>query len=63
MIKISEPTQQELNQGYQICPCNEGVHLLQSGFDVDLTMCPQCVREIADIDDFKNAAGIEILSK
>jgi hypothetical protein len=41
----------------------EGVHLLSSGFDVDLTMCPQCVREIADIDDFKTAAGAEILSK
>jgi len=36
MIKISEPTRQELEQGYQICPCKHGVHLLQAGFDVDL---------------------------
>jgi len=63
MIKISEPTQQELNQGYQVCPCGDGVHLLQSGYDVDLTMCPQCVREIADIDVFKTADGVRILSK
>lgn len=37
MIKISEPTQQELEQGYQICPCGDGVHLLTDGFDVDMT--------------------------
>jgi len=63
MIKISEPTPQELDQGYQICPCGDGAHLLQSGFEVDLTMCPQCMREIADIDDFKTADGVRILSK
>jgi len=63
MIKISEPTRQELQQGYQVCPCKHGIHLLESGFDVDLTMCPQCMREIADIDDFKAADGVRILSK
>jgi len=43
MIKISEPTQQDYDRGYQ--------------------MCPQCMREIADIDDFKTADGVRILSK
>jgi len=63
MIKISEPTQKDYDRGYQICPCGDGAHLLQSGFDVDLTMCPQCMREIADIDGFKIADGVSILSK
>ncbi|MBY0484583.1 hypothetical protein [Nitrosomonas sp.] len=63
MIKISEPTQQELEQGYQICPCKHGVHLLTAGFDVDTTMCQGCMREIADIDDFKTADAVRILLK
>lgn len=63
MIKISEPTQQDYDRGYQICPCKHGVHLLSSGFDVDIAMCQGCMREIADIDDFKTADGVEILSK
>ena len=63
MIKISEPTQQELDQGYQICPCGGGVALLQAGFDVDTTVCVHCMRDIADVDVFKNADGVEILSK
>jgi len=28
-----------------------------------LTMCQGCMRKIADIDDFKTADGVEILSK
>jgi len=63
MIKISEPTRQELDQGYQICPCGDGAHLLQSGFEVDLTPCGSCFQLVADIDDFKTADGVEILSK
>jgi ribosomal protein S14 len=63
MIKISEPTQQDYDRGYQVCPCGDGVCLLQAGFEVDLTLCPQCMREVADIDDFKTADGVDILSK
>lgn len=63
MIKISEPTQQDYDRGYQICPCGDGAHLLQSGFDVDMTMCQGCMREIADIDDFKAADALEVMSK
>lgn len=59
MIKISEPTQKELEQGYQICPCGDGVCLLQAGFDVDLTQCPQCMREVADADEFFNVPASE----
>lgn len=63
MVKISEPTHQEFEQGYQICPCGDGVHLLQSGFEVDLHRCSQCYVYVADIDDFKTAGALEILSK
>jgi len=63
MIKISEPTRQELEQGFQICPCKYGVHLLQAGFDVELRLCGSCFRLVADIDDFKTADGVRILSK
>jgi hypothetical protein len=51
-MNIPEPTEKDKYRGYQFCPCGDGVHLLEAGFDVDTTMCGQCMREVADIDDF-----------
>mgnify|MGYP001579861146 CR=1 FL=1 len=49
---ILDPTEEEKYKGYQLCSCGHGVHLLTAGFDVEMTMCGQCMREVADVDEF-----------
>ena len=61
---MSNPTDKELDQGYRVCECGDGVHLLQSGFEIDLNMCSLCQCEVADTGEFfKFKNGIEALSK
>jgi len=62
MIKISEQTRQELEQGYQICPCGDGVHLLQAGFEVPLYHCKKCEKMMARNEEFFNVP-VEVFSK
>lgn len=51
--EIRWPTEEEKYRGYQLCPCGVGVHLLNSGFDIQMIMCRHCMREVAYVDDFK----------
>lgn len=55
---------QDKEQGYKVCECGHGVHLLQAGFEIDLHSCEQCGEHVADKDDFfKINDGSEFLSK
>lgn len=57
-------TEQEKDQGYRVCECGHGVHLLQAGFEIDLHSCEQCGEHVADKDEFMRLNnGAEILSK
>lgn len=33
VVEIPDPTHEEMNKGYQVCPCDKFVHILQAGFE------------------------------
>ena len=51
-MNIPEPTEKDKYRGYQFCPCGDGVHLLEAGFDVEGRQCEKCERFVANIEDF-----------
>lgn len=62
-MNIPKPTEQELEQGYQVCPCNQNVHILQAGFEVCHKPCHRCGFSVVDKSEFFINVGSEILSK
>lgn len=62
-MNIPKPTEKELEQGYQICPCNQNVHILQAGFEVLHKPCYRCGFSVVDKSEFFMNVGSEILSK
>lgn len=59
---MNKPTLDELERGYSECNCGHGILLHQSGYDVATSMCTQCLKHVADRDDFFNAP-MELMSK
>ncbi len=51
----------ELDRGYSVCYCKEGVHLHQAGYEVELHMCSLCASEVANVEDFLTAEECEKL--
>lgn len=49
---IPSPTQQELDAGYQVCPCLNNVHLLQSGFECRHVICSECGFSVVSKKEF-----------
>ena len=57
-------TDEEKQQGYSVCKeCNNGVRLLQAGFEVDTHVCAMCKTDVADADEFFKPADVEMMSK
>lgn len=60
----NEPTDQEKDQGYQICPCGKNVHLLQAGFECRHIKCRDCGYSVVDLNEFRMTGdAVEIMSK
>jgi len=56
-------TDKEKQQGFSVCKdCDSGIHLLQSGFDVETHICALCKKDVADRDEFFGV-GVEVLGK
>ena len=51
-MNIPKPTDQEMNQGYQVCPCGDNVHLLQAGFECRHIICDRCKFSVVDKGEF-----------
>ena len=51
-MNIPKPTGQEMNQGYQVCPCGDNVHLLQAGFECRHIICDRCKFSVVDKGEF-----------
>ena len=51
-MNIPKPTGQEMNQGYQVCPCGDNVHLLQAGFECRHIICDSCKLSVVDKGEF-----------
>lgn len=51
---IPNPTEAEKEQGYQVCPCGDNVHILQSGFEVRHIVCDKCGYSVVDQVEFFN---------
>lgn len=63
-MKIPKPTDQEINQGYQICPCGDNVHLLQAGFECRHIICDRCKFSVVDKGEFfRLNDAAEVMSK
>ena len=62
-MNIPKPTEKELEQGYQVCPCNQNVHILQAGFEVRHKPCYRCGFSVVDKSEFFMHVGSDILSK
>lgn len=63
-MTMNKPTAEDLERGYSECKCGHGIHLLNAGFECDLSMCMQCCELVADKTEFfKFQTGTEILSK
>lgn len=61
---INKPTEKEIDQGYQICPCGNNVHLLQAGFECRHIKCVDCGYSVVDLNEFRmNGDAIELMSK
>ena len=57
-------TDEEKQQGYSVCKeCNNGVRLLQAGFEVDTHVCAMCKTDVADADEFFKPVDVEMMSK
>lgn len=57
-------TDEDKQRGFSVCrECKTGVRLLEAGFDVETHVCAMCKEDVADVDDFLIADGVEILSK
>ena len=63
-MNIPKPTVQEMNQGYQVCPCGDNVHLLQAGFECLHIICDRCKFSVVNNGEFflLNDA-VEVMSK
>lgn len=59
---INKPTPEELERGYSECNCGHGILLHQAGYDVATSMCTQCLKHVADRDEFFNMP-MELMSK
>lgn len=62
-MNIPKPTEAELEQGYQVCPCHQNVHVLQAGFEVRHKPCYRCGFSVVDKSEFFMYVGVEVLSK
>ena len=51
-MNIPKPTGQEMNQGYQVFPCGDNVHLLQAGFECRHIVCDRCQFSVVNKDEF-----------
>lgn len=53
MITGNEFDGKYIDLGYQLCDiCDDNVHLLQAGFDVDVRKCDRCGCDVADSREF-----------
>jgi len=63
-VNIPKPTEAEKDQGYQVCPCGDNVHILQAGFEVRNIVCEKCgFSVVAKREFFMINDAIDILSK
>ena len=63
-MNIPKPTGQEMNQGYQVCPCGDNVHLLQAGFECRHIICNRCGFSVVNKGEFFRVnVGVEVLGK
>jgi len=51
-VNIPKPTEAEKDQGYQVCPCGDNVHILQAGFEVRHKVCEKCGFSVVDKNEF-----------
>lgn len=51
-MNIPKPTDQEMNQGYQVCPCGDNVHLLHAGFECRHIICDRRQSSVVDNGEF-----------
>lgn len=50
--------------GHKVCHCDQGVHLLQAGYEIDLHMCSMCKSMVADKEEFfKFQNGVQAMRK
>ena len=63
-MNIPKPTGQEMNQGYQVCPCGDNVHLLQAGFECRHIVCDRCQFSVVNKGEFfRLNDAVEVMSK
>ena len=63
-MNIPKPTGQEMNQGYQVCPCGDNVHLLKAGFECRHIICDRCKFSVVDKGEyFRLNDAAEVMSK
>ena len=61
---INKPTEKDIDQGYQICPCGKNVHLLQAGFECRHIKCIDCGYSVVDLSEFRMSGdAVELMSK